>query len=784
MPNSTRLRGLVRLGAVDGVEADERVELLLALALAGLADGAGDGVALAQPALAHLGERDVDVVRAGQVARGPDERVVVEDVEDAGDRDQDVVLADLGQGVALARREAVPAAAAVAVAVPVAPAAAAAATAAVEVVLVVAVGLVALAAWLPCGPGCPAPGPAAAGGCPAGRRGRRACGRRPGRPGGRPAGGPTAGRRSAGRVAGRRLAAGCRGAAVAVGRSRRGRRSAGASRPARCSAGRRRSGSRPAPRRRARRPGGSPPGGRGWRARWRPGRRSRRLALLDGLDQLALAHPGGAADAQLPGQALQLGEHHAGQAGGALAGGLGRRGVGGTVPALPVAGASRRSVVSDTDGSFLGRRAATWRLRSVAPSRWTGRHRGVIAHQVPRAGSPARSPGAPLDSLPGSHGKVISGEPRWSKTQPREATGDVVAGHRPHRGFWCDSERNTIGAGRVPDTRKLDRRVRSLVTLAPGRAPPSSSQQPPALRRVDRLGSPGSPSTRTVGPAPETTAARPAPRSARDQRVGAGHGRRAVALVQPVLGRGSSRSGYAGQRSDQQRGPAGGVRRVGVRHRAGSSPRAVSVDSSVGRHEHGGAQRPAAARGGRRARRRRRTRPGSARRAGRRRRCRGGPRSRWRGRAAASSSSRSAPPATSARPASSPATTAAAEEPRPRPCGMRLVQVSASGGCGSPSASSAACTARTTRCRASVGHRAGALAVHLDLDAVAVGRVAGGDDDLVVQVERQPEAVEARAEVRAGRRDPDGDRDGSCAAAGRARRRRRRRRPARCRCRW
>ena len=40
--------GLLRVGTVDGVEPDERVELLAALALARLAHGAGDGVALAQ----------------------------------------------------------------------------------------------------------------------------------------------------------------------------------------------------------------------------------------------------------------------------------------------------------------------------------------------------------------------------------------------------------------------------------------------------------------------------------------------------------------------------------------------------------------------------------------------------------------------------------------------------------------------------------------------------------------------------------------------------------------
>ena len=59
-----------------------------------LPNGAGDDVALAQAVLADLGERDVDVVRARQVAGGADEGVVVEDVEDAGHREQDVVLGD------------------------------------------------------------------------------------------------------------------------------------------------------------------------------------------------------------------------------------------------------------------------------------------------------------------------------------------------------------------------------------------------------------------------------------------------------------------------------------------------------------------------------------------------------------------------------------------------------------------------------------------------------------------------------------------------------------------
>src|SRR5919108_146955 len=97
---------------VDRVDAHERVELLpRLLALAWLAHGAGDRVAATQPVLADHRQRDVDVRRARQVAGGADEGVVVEDVDDAGDREQHVAVAHLGVDVALA------AAAAVAVAV-------------------------------------------------------------------------------------------------------------------------------------------------------------------------------------------------------------------------------------------------------------------------------------------------------------------------------------------------------------------------------------------------------------------------------------------------------------------------------------------------------------------------------------------------------------------------------------------------------------------------------------------------------------------------------------------
>ena len=57
---------------------------------------------LRRPGFLTMAERDVDVNGPGQVAAGPDERVVVEHVEDPGDRKEDVVVVDLGFGLGLA----------------------------------------------------------------------------------------------------------------------------------------------------------------------------------------------------------------------------------------------------------------------------------------------------------------------------------------------------------------------------------------------------------------------------------------------------------------------------------------------------------------------------------------------------------------------------------------------------------------------------------------------------------------------------------------------------------
>ena len=79
---------LVWVLAVHRVQAHERVVLLAALAVAGLADRAGDRVAAPQVELANVGVGDVHVVRAGVVTLGADEPgvLVLDGVEDAGDR--------------------------------------------------------------------------------------------------------------------------------------------------------------------------------------------------------------------------------------------------------------------------------------------------------------------------------------------------------------------------------------------------------------------------------------------------------------------------------------------------------------------------------------------------------------------------------------------------------------------------------------------------------------------------------------------------------------------------
>ena len=101
-----------------------------------------------------------------------------------------------------------------------------------------------------------------------------------------------------------------------------------------------------------------------------------------------------------------------------------------------------------------------------------------------------------------------------------------------------------------------------------------------------------------------------------------------------------------------------------------------------------------------------------------------------------------------------PAQMAAEEEPRPRPCGMRLAQTtSRPRGC-PPSRSKAVRRERTSRWLSSRGSVVGALTRDVDVQT----GVGDPDDDVVVQPQGQAEGVEARAEIGAGGGDahPDG----------------------------
>src|SRR5699024_7754333 len=135
--------------SVDGVEADECVELLALAApvfvLTRLADRAGDGIALAQSVLPHHRGRDVDVVRAREITGSAQERIVVMDVENAPDGNEHVVVADVRLVIAATATLAVPTASAPIAAVVIV-VAAIAPTAAVTVVAVVPAAVVAVIA--------------------------------------------------------------------------------------------------------------------------------------------------------------------------------------------------------------------------------------------------------------------------------------------------------------------------------------------------------------------------------------------------------------------------------------------------------------------------------------------------------------------------------------------------------------------------------------------------------------------------------------------------------------
>src|SRR5699024_9908030 len=91
--------GIVEHHSVNRINPHQRVELLLAFALARLTYLTDDGIALAQTAFAHHRHRYVHVILAGQIPGGADKGVVVQDVHDSRGRDQDIVLADHRLGV-------------------------------------------------------------------------------------------------------------------------------------------------------------------------------------------------------------------------------------------------------------------------------------------------------------------------------------------------------------------------------------------------------------------------------------------------------------------------------------------------------------------------------------------------------------------------------------------------------------------------------------------------------------------------------------------------------------
>ena len=139
-----------------------------------------------------------------------------------------------------------------------------------------------------------------------------------------------------------------------------------------------------------------------------------------------------------------------------------------------------------------------------------------------------------------------------------------MAGHRPHRGFWCDSERNTLGARRVPGSLRFGRRInvagRAACAYRPAGAHPSRRSGRGAACADSRaaLGLPGS--------GPQLRAGRlRQPSLAGHRRVGRAalrHRRR----PRPAR-RGAGRRCRAAATGTHQRAPAAARRRAVVRRR-------------------------------------------------------------------------------------------------------------------------------------------------------------------------------------------------------------------------
>src|SRR5699024_52050 len=85
--------GIVEHHAVNRVDAYQRIELFFALALARLTHLADDGIALAQTAFAHHRHGHIHVVLTGQISRGTDKGVIVQNIDDARRGHENIVLA-------------------------------------------------------------------------------------------------------------------------------------------------------------------------------------------------------------------------------------------------------------------------------------------------------------------------------------------------------------------------------------------------------------------------------------------------------------------------------------------------------------------------------------------------------------------------------------------------------------------------------------------------------------------------------------------------------------------
>ena len=94
--------GRLQVSPIDGFHTHQRVELLSPFTVARLTHLTGDCISLAQVVLAHQRQRDVHVVGARKVATGADEGVVVQNVDDARHRQQNIVLSDDRLAVAVA----------------------------------------------------------------------------------------------------------------------------------------------------------------------------------------------------------------------------------------------------------------------------------------------------------------------------------------------------------------------------------------------------------------------------------------------------------------------------------------------------------------------------------------------------------------------------------------------------------------------------------------------------------------------------------------------------------